>query len=151
MAIYEINEGRLLRVARSVDGQLRQQYFSLIGHSKSRQRLVRADARALDDKWKQDQLRAKNQRIRAAATSRRHSTGVRGINLVYRPSPAFRVQVQVNGQSYVREFAVTQLGTEKAWRAAARYLAQCRGYKMAPRAWTASIPKVPKRSPKRRR
>ena len=151
MAIYEINKGRLLRVARSVDGQLRQQYFSLIGYSKSQQRLVRKEARALDDKWEQDQLRAKNLRLRTAATSRRHSTGVRGINLVYRPSPAFRVQVQMDGQSHVREFAIHQLGAEKAWRTAARYLAQCRGYKMAPRAWTASIPKVPKRPPKRRR
>ena len=146
-----MNAGRLLRVARSVDGQLRQQYFSLIGFNKSQQRLVRKQAQALDDKWEQDQLRARERRIRAAATPRRHSTGVRGINVVYRPSPAFRVQVQVDGQSHVREFSVTQSGTEKAWRAAARYLARCRGYKMAPRAWTASIPKVPKRPPKRRR
>ena len=146
-----MNDGRLLRVARSVDGRLRQRYFSLIGVPRRGQREVRKQARALDEKWEQDQLRAKQRRIRAAVTPRRHSTGVRGINLIYRPSPAFRVQVQAGGQSYVREFSVTHLGAEKAWRSAARYLAQCRGYKRAPRAWTAHVPRVPKRPPKRRR
>ena len=150
MAIYEIHEGRLLRVARSVDGRLRQRYFSLIGIPKRQQREVRKQARALDEKWEQDQLRAKNKRIRAAPTRRNHSTGVRGINLIYRPSPAFRVQVQVEGLSHVREFSITHLGAEKAWRGAARYLAECRGYRRTPSAWIAHIPKVPKRPPKRR-
>ena len=146
-----MNEGRMLRVARSVDGRLRQSYFSLIGIPKRHQREVRKQALALDEKWERDQLKAREKRIRAAAAPRNHSTGVRGINLIYRPSPAFRVQVQVDGFSYVREFAVTELGVEKAWRAAARYLSECRGYKRTPRAWTAIIPKVPKRRPKRRR
>ena len=151
MAIYEMNEGRMLRVARSVDGRLRQSYFSLIGIPKRQQREVWKQARALDEKWERDQLRARDKRIRSAAVPRNHSTGVRGINLVYRPSPAFRVQVQVDGVSYVREFSVNDLGVEKAWRAAARFLAECRGYKRTPRAWTARIPRVPKRRPKRRR
>lgn len=150
MAIYEMNEGRMLRVARSVDGRLRQSYFSLIGIPKRQQREVRKQALALDEKWERDQVKARDKRIRAAVAPRNHSTGVRGINLVYRPSPAFRVQVQVDGFSYVREFSVTELGVEKAWRAAARYLSDCRGYKRTPRAWTASIPKVPKRRPTRR-
>lgn len=151
MAIYEINEGRLLRVARSVDGRLRQRYFGLNGIAKRQRREVWKQARALDDRWEADQLRAKDRRIRAAAAPRHHSTGVRGINLIYRPSPAFRVQVQVDGFSHVREFPITEPGTEKAWRAAARYLAACRGYKRTPSAWMARIPKVPKRRPKRRR
>ena len=145
-----MNEGRMLRVARSVDGRLRQSYFSLIGIPKRQQREVRKQALALDEKWERDQVKARDKRIRAAVAPRNHSTGVRGINLVYRPSPAFRVQVQVDGFSYVREFSVTELGVEKAWRAAARYLSDCRGYKRTPRAWTASIPKVPKRRPTRR-
>ena len=150
MAIYEINEGRLLRVARSVDGRLRQRYFSLSGLSVRQRREVWKQAQSLDDKWEADQLRARERRIRAAAAPRRHSTGVRGINLIYRPSPAFRVHVQVEGFSYVREFAINELGAEKAWRAAARYLAGCRGYKRTPRAWTANVPIVPARRPRRR-
>lgn len=151
MAIYELNEGRLLRVARSVDGKLQQQYFSLIGIPKRQQREVRKEARALDEKWEGAQQRARNRRMRAAATTRGHSTGVRGINLIYRPSPAFRVQVQTDGRSHVREFSITRLGVDKAWRAAARFLAQCRGFRSTPRAWTATIPKVPKRPRQRRR
>lgn len=144
MAVYELNNGQLLRVARSINGKLQQQYFSLIGLSKTRQRGVRRDAKALDQQWTEAQNKAKSKRVREASTDRKHTTGVRGINLVRRPSPAFRVQVQTNGKSQVREFSVKRLGSKKAWGQATRYLAECRGYKSVPKAWT-KVPRVPKR------
>ncbi len=151
MAVYELNNGQLLRVARSIDGKLEQRYFSLIGLNKGKQRDVRRLAKALDSKWSDAQDKAKNKRVRSAATDKKHTTGVRGINLVYRPSPAFRVQVQTGGKSFVREFSVKRLGADKAWRDATRYLAQCRGYKSAPQDWKSRMPRVPKKAPKRRR
>ena len=105
---------------------------------------VRRDAKALDQQWTEAQNKAKSKRVREASTDRKHTTGVRGINLVRRPSPAFRVQVQTNGKSQVREFSVKRLGSKKAWGQATRYLAECRGYKSVPKAWT-KVPRVPKR------
>lgn len=142
MAVYELNSGQLLRVARSIDGKLEQRYFSLIGLNRSKQAAVRRDAKALDKKWEEAQEKARAKRVRDASTDRKHSTGVRGINLVRRPSPAFRVQVQTNGKSHVREFSVKRLGAEKAWRQATKFLAECRGYKAAPKAWNDRMPKV---------
>ncbi len=142
MAVYELNNGQLLRVARSINGKLEQEYFSLIGLNKTRQAGVRRDAKALDKKWQEAQESARAKRVREASTDKKHSTGVRGINLVRRPSPAFRVQVQTKGKSHVREFSVKRLGAEKAWRQATRYLAECRGYKSAPKAWNDRMPKV---------
>ena len=145
MAVYELNNGQLLRVARSINGKLEQEYFSLIGLAKTKQAGVRRDAKALDKKWQEAQDKAKSKRVRDADTDRKHSTGVRGINLVRRPSPAFRVQVQTDGKSHVREFSVKRLGAKKAWGQATKYLADCRGYKTVPRAWNAKVPRVPKR------
>lgn len=142
MAVYELNDGQLLRVARSIDGKLRQQYFSLIGLNKTQQRQVRKDAKALDEQWREQQDKARAKRVREASTDKKHSTGVRGINVVRRPSPAFRVQVQTGGKSHVREFSIKRLGAEKAWSQATRFLAECRGYKSAPKAWAARRPKV---------
>ena len=142
MAVYELNDGQLLRVARSIDGKLRQQYFSLIGLNKTKQREVRREAKALDEQWREEQDKAKAKRLREAATGKRHSTGVRGINLVRRPSPAFRVQVQTGGKSHVREFSIKRLGVEKAWSQATRFLAECRGYKSTPKAWAQRRPNV---------
>ncbi len=150
MAVYELNKGQLLRVARSIDGKLQQQYFSLIGLNKTKQKDVLKQAKALDQKWADQQDAAKAKRVRAAGTDKKHSTGVRGINLVYRPSPAFRVQVQTNGKSHVREFSVKRLGANKAWAESTKFLAQCRGYKSAPKAWKDRMPKVPKKAPKKR-
>ena len=144
MAVYELNGGQLLRVARSIDGKLQQEYFSLIGLSKAKQKDVRREAKALDQKWADQQGAAKAKRVREADTDKKHSTGVRGINLVFRPSPAFRVQVQTKGKSHVREFSVRRLGAEKAWAEATKFLADCRGYKSAPRDWKGRMPKVPK-------
>ena len=148
MAVYELNKGQLLRVARSIDGKLQQRYFSLIGLNKTKQREVRKQAKALDTKWAEKQERAKSKRVREAGTDKKHSTGVRGINLVYRPSPAFRVQVQTNGKSRVREFSVRRLGADEAWVAAVRFLAACRGYKSVPKGWRDRMPKVPRKPPK---
>ncbi len=142
MAVYELNNGQLLRVARSIDGKLQQQYFSLIGLNKTKQRGVRRDAKALDQKWRETQDKAKSKRVRNASTDKKHSTGVRGINLVRRPSPAFRVQVQTKGKSNVREFSVKRLGAKKAWGQATKYLAECRGYKSVPKAWIVRVPRV---------
>lgn len=142
MAVYELNDGQLLRVARSIDGKLRQQYFSLIGLNKTQQRQVRKDAKALDEKWQEEQEKSRAKRVREAATDKKHSTGVRGINVVRRPSPAFRVQVQTGGKSHVREFSIKRLGAEKAWAQATRFLAECRGYKSTPKAWAQRRPKV---------
>lgn len=150
MAVYELNNGQLLRVARSIDGKLQQQYFSLIDLNKTKQREVRREAKALDQKWADKQEAAKAKRVREAETGKKHSTGVRGVNLVFRPSPAFRVQVQSSGKSHVREFSVKRLGADKAWAEAIRYLASCRGYKSVPRGWKDRMPKVPKRAPKKR-
>ena len=150
MAVYELNNGQLLRVARSIDGKLQQEYFSLIGLNKTKQKEVRREAKALDQKWADRQQAAKAKRVRDAGTGKKHSTGVRGINLVYRPSPAFRVQVQTNGKSHVREFSVKRLGTEKAWKDAIKFLADCRGYKSAPKNWRDRMPKVPKKASKKR-
>jgi hypothetical protein len=142
VAVYELNNGQLLRVARSINGKLEQRYFSLIGLNKTKQAAVRREAKALDNEWAEAQEKARGQRVREASTDRKHSTGVRGINLVRRPSPAFRVQVQTNGKSHVREFSVKRLGAEKAWRQATKFLAECRGYKTAPKAWNDRMPKV---------
>ena len=142
MAVYELNDGQLLRVARSIDGKLRQHYFSLIGLSKTRQRQVYKEAKALDDEWQAEQEKARARRIRDAATDTKHSTGVRGINLVRRPSPAFRVQVQTEGKSHVREFSIKRLGDQKAWAQATKFLAECRGYKSVPKAWAERMPRV---------
>lgn len=142
MAVYELNDGQLLRVARSIDGKLRQQYFSLIGLNKTQQRQVRRDAKDLDEQWRELQDKARAKRVRDAATDKKHSTGVRGINVVRRPSPAFRVQVQTGGKSHVREFSVKRLGVEKAWTQATRFLAECRGYKSVPKAWASRRPKI---------
>jgi len=145
VALYELNDGKLLRVARSVDGEVRQKYFSLQGLTKTKQKDVRRDAKALDAKWKDAQAKSKAKRQREAATGKKHSTGVRGINLVRRPSPAFRVQVLVKGKPYVREFSVKRLGAAGAWKEACKTLAKCRGYKSAPRAWVANTPRVPRK------
>ncbi|MEQ9005574.1 MAG: hypothetical protein RIE74_18615 [Pseudomonadales bacterium] len=142
MAVYELNDGQLLRVARSIDGKLRQQYFSLIGLNKTQQRQVQREAKALDESWQAEQEKARAKRVRDAATGRKHSTGVRGINVVRRPSPAFRVQVQTGGKSHVREFSVKRLGAEKAWAQATKFLSECRGYKSVPKAWADRRPKV---------
>jgi len=150
MAVYELNNGQLLRVARSIDGKLQQEYFSLIGLNKTKQKEVRRQANALDQEWADKQGAAKAKRVREAGTDKQHSTGVRGINLVYRPSPAFRVQVQTDGKSHVREFSVKRLGTDKAWAEATKFLSQCRGYKTAPKAWKDRMPKVPKKAPNKR-
>ncbi len=150
MAVYELNNGQLLRVARSIDGKLQQQYFSLIGLNKTQQRAVRKEAKAVDDKWADQQNNAKAKRVREAGTPKRHTTGIRGINLVYRPSPAFRVQVQANGKSMVREFSVKRYGAEAAWAEALKFLANCRGYARVPKDWKARMPKVPKKAPKRK-
>ena len=145
MALYELNDGQLIRVARSIDGKLNQKYFSLIGLNKSQQREMRKAAKAQDEQWAAQQAKAKDKRVRDASTDKKHSTGVRGINLVRRPSPAFRVQIQVNGKSHVREFSVKRLGAPEAWSNAVKYLAQCRGFKRPPKAWLTSVPKVPNR------
>jgi len=142
LAVYELNNGQLLRVARSIDGKLRQHYFSLIGLNKTRQRQVFKEAKALDEEWEAEQEKARARRIRDAATDTSHSTGVRGINLVRRPSPAFRVQVQTEGKSHVREFSIKRLGDQKAWTQATKFLAECRGYKSVPKAWAERMPKV---------
>ena len=150
MAVYELNNGQLLRVARSIDGKLQQQYFSLINLSKTKQKEVRRDAKALDKKWADKQDSAKAKRVREASTGKKHSTGVRGINLVFRPSPAFRVQVQTNNKSHVREFSVKRHGADKAWNEATKFLSSCRGYKSVPKAWKDRMPKVPKKAPKKK-
>lgn len=142
MAVYKLNNGQLLRVARSIDGKLQQQYFSLIGLNKTKQAAMRREAKALDEAWAEQQNKAKEQRVRDASTDKKHSTGVRGINLVRRPSPAFRVQVQTDGKSHVREFSVKRLGADKAWSQAIKYLSECRGYKSVPKAWKGRQPKV---------
>ena len=142
MAVYELNGGQLLRVARSINGRLQQRYFSLLGLNKGQARAVRKEAVALDQAWADEQQQARAKRVRSADTDRRHSTGVRGINLVRRPSPAFRVQVQIDGESYVREFSVKRHGVEKAWALATRYLAELRGYKTTPRDWKNRRPSV---------
>lgn len=144
MAVYELNSGQLLRVARSIDGKLEQEYFSLTGLNKTQARAVAKDAAALDEKWRLKQEQARAKRVRSASTKGRHSTGVRGINLVRRPSAAFRVQVQIDGESHVREFSVRRLGAEKAWTQATKYLAELRGYRTAPKDWRSRMPKVPK-------
>ena len=142
MALYELNHGQLIRVARSIDGKLKQQYFSLIGQTKTKQREIRREAKAVDEQWRAAQNKARAKRVREAATDRKHSTGVRGVNLVRRPSPAFRVQIQVNGKSYVREFSIKRLGAKQAWSQATKYLAECREYKTTPKAWLDRMPKV---------
>lgn len=142
MAVYELNGGQLLRVARSINGKLEQEYFSLIGLNKTQARAVAKEARALDEQWQQKQQAARSKRVRAASTAKKHSTGVRGVNLVRRPSAAFRVQVQIDGVSHVREFSVRRLGAEKAWSQAIKYLAEIRGYKSTPREWRSRMPKV---------
>lgn len=149
MAVYELNNGQLLRVARSIDGRLQQTYFSLMGLNKTKQRDARKQAKELDQAWITKQDAAKAKRVREAVTGKQHSTGVRGINLVFRLSPAFRVQVQTDGKSHVREFSVKRLGAAKAWGDATKFLTSCRGYKSVPKSWKGRIPSVPKKAPQK--
>jgi len=150
MAVYELNNGQLLRVARSVDGKLEQQYFSLLGINRTKQRTTRKQAKDLDKQWADKQRAAKAKRTRRASTGNNHSTGVRGVNLVFRPSPVFRVQIQTSGKSHVREFSIRRLGADKAWYEAIRFLAACRDYKSVPKSWKERMPKVPQKAPKNR-
>ena len=145
-----MNDGKLLRVARSINGTLEQEYFSLIGLTKTKQKEVVKQAKDLDKSWADKQTNSKAKRTREASTDKKHSTGVRGINIVFRPSPAFRVQVQVEGKSKVREFSIRKMGDSKAWNEATKYLAECRGYKSAPKSWKENVPKVPKKAPKKK-
>ena len=69
MAVYELNGGQLLRVARSIDGKLQQQYFSLIGLNKAQQTAVRKDANSVDEKWAAQQDKAKDKRVRGRSPS----------------------------------------------------------------------------------
>ena len=46
-----MNDGKLLRVARSINGNLEQEYFSLIGLNKTKQKEVLKQAKELDTKW----------------------------------------------------------------------------------------------------
>ncbi len=147
MAVYELNGGQLLRVARSIDGKLQQQYFSLIGLSKTQQLAVRKEAKGVDDKWAALQDKAKDKRVKTADTPRKHTTGIRGINLVHRPSPVFRVQVQATGKSMVREFSVKRMGAAVAWNDALKFLAGCRGYPRVPVEWQDRMPKITRKAP----
>jgi len=142
VAVYELNGGQLLRVARSIDGKLQQQYFSLIGLNQTQQLAVRKEAKGVDEKWAALQGKAKEKRVRTADTPRKHTTGIRGINLVHRPSPAFRVQVQAGGKSMVREFSVKRMGADAAWGDALKFLSDCRGYPRVPAEWKDRMPKI---------
>ncbi|NKC02196.1 MAG: hypothetical protein GKR90_27355 [Pseudomonadales bacterium] len=51
MAVYEINNGNLLRVSRMVGGKSRQTYFSLVNLNRKESAHARREAKALDDKW----------------------------------------------------------------------------------------------------
>ena len=88
MAVYELNNGQLLRVARSIDGKLQQQYFSLIGLNKTKQREVRKAAKAQDQKWQESQEKAKAKRVREASTDKKqhgrawHQSGAPSVSRV---------------------------------------------------------------------
>ena len=75
MAVYQLNDGKLLRVARSINGTLEQEYFSLIGLNKAKQKEVLNQAKDLDKKWAAKQESAKAKRTREAVTDKKHSTG----------------------------------------------------------------------------
>ncbi|MCR9279042.1 MAG: hypothetical protein NXH85_13815 [Pseudomonadaceae bacterium] len=142
MAVYEHNDGKLLRVARSVGGQVRQQYFALSGHKPAEKKRLRKQAEALDAQWAQEQREQRQTRFRRAAASDDHSTGVRGINIVYRPAPAFRLQIVLDGKPFVREFALRRHGADKAWRNACAALARARGFARTPSAWLKKQPEI---------
>lgn len=142
MAVYELNDGKLLRVARSVGGQVRQQYFALAGHKPAEQKRLRREAKLLDDRWAEDQRAQRQSRFRKAAAADGHSTGVRGINIVYRPAPVYRLQIVLDGKPFVREFALRRHGADKAWRNACAALARCRGLARTPSAWLKKQPDV---------
>lgn len=142
MAVYELNDGKLLRVARSVGGQVRQQYFALAGLKPAQQKRLRKEASMLDEQWLEEQRAQRQSRFRKAAASDDHSTGVRGINIVYRPAPVFRLQIVLDGKPFVREFALRRHGIEKAWRSACAALARARGLARTPSAWLKKMPTV---------
>ncbi len=142
MAVYELNDGKLLRVARSVGGVVRQQYFALAGHKPAQQKRLRTEARMLDEQWAEEQKAQRQSRLRKAAAGDDHSTGVRGINIVYRPAPVFRLQIVLDGKPFVREFALRRHGADKAWRNACAALARARGLARTPSAWLKKMPAV---------
>ncbi|NKC01873.1 MAG: hypothetical protein GKR90_25700 [Pseudomonadales bacterium] len=140
MAVYEISGSKLLRVARSVEGKLIQRYVSLVGLNKTQEKSARRKAKEIDRELARAQADAKAGRIREAKTSKGHSTGIRGISIVKRPHPAYRVQVQISGNSHVREFSIRRIGNERAWTQAKRFLSGLRGFKRVPANWTKNPP-----------
>ena len=65
MAVYQLNDGKLLRVARSINGTLEQEYFSLLGLNKTKQKEVLKKAKDLDNKWAAKQESAKGKKVHA--------------------------------------------------------------------------------------
>ena len=145
MAVYEINDGKMLRITRSVDGVNKQTYVSLIGKSKKAQAQARREAKALDEKWAAQQERAKKDRHRKAETPKGHPTGVQGINVVFRPHLAYRVQAMTNGVHTVREFSTKRLGMDGAWNEAKKCLAKSRGLSRVPASWRKTAPRPKKK------
>lgn len=144
MAVYEINGGKMLRITRSVDGVNKQTYISLIGKNKKSQAQARKEARALDAKWAAQQDKARKDRYRKAETPRGHPTGIKGINVVFRPHLAYRVQAMTGGQHTVREFSTKRLGTAAAWQEAKKCLASARGLSRVPNNWRKTPPRPKK-------
>jgi hypothetical protein len=97
VAVYELNDGKLLRVARSINGNLEQEYFSLIGLNKTKQKEVIKQAKDLDKSWAEKQINAKAKRTRDASTdkktldrSKRHQYRIQAFSSFSSSSPSGR-------------------------------------------------------------
>ena len=147
MGVYEINNDSMLRVARSVSGKARQTYISLVGLNKKQRAQALKEAKALDAKWAADQNSSREDKFKKSAAPRGHKTGVQGINAVFRPALAYRVQAMTDGKKVVREFSTKRYGHEKAWKEAKKCLADARGLARVPAGWPKTPPKP--RKPKK--
>lgn len=114
-----------LRVRRKIGGTTRSRCWSLAGLSPAQVKALRVEAQALDEKWKAEQRAARFRRnVAATAEKGKRATAVRGVSLRERAPGAWFFRVQTSKLRGSRNFAISRLGFERAWREAIAALCQ---------------------------
>jgi hypothetical protein len=148
MAIFEYNDGDHpggfigLRVAVSVDGETKQEYFSFKDVSLEEEARLTRLAHKLNSKWLRYQRTAKNKRDREATPGTRdapHATQVKGISFKNVPCKKIRggkektyyypeliLHISHEGETLTKRYSVRKDGSNLAsqWEAAIRALAK---------------------------
>jgi hypothetical protein len=144
MPIYENDKGTQIRVAVSVGGKLRQQYY----HPKNQEDLIKArkQARQLESEWKFEAniiASQRNRQRKETGESSAYITGVSGIKMKFvvdtksRPvqgaktkrkrkiryyTPSFVVSGSHKNKVFCKAFNIKALGFDMAWFKAVNYL-----------------------------